>query len=133
MCVAPIIVSINHMAQPILDLPGVRDVSGLLLQAVQPAIHAATSTVDAIDQAMIELPFVRKLRSGWKIPRIISASPTSITNPALNPTTTEAPVTNLGVIIFISGCGHVISKTGRKKSRGIHSQLLRSYSNWTQL
>ena len=133
LCVAPIIVSINHMAQPILDLPGVRDVSGLLLQAVQPAIHAATSTVDAIDQAMIELPFVRKLRSGWKIPRIISASPTSITNPALNPTTTEAPVTNLGVIIFISGCGHVISKTGRKKSRGIHSQLLRSYSNWTQL
>jgi hypothetical protein len=133
-CVAPIFASVNHIVQPILDLPGVQDASDLVLQAVQPAIQAATSTIKAIDHAMADIPFVGKLRSGWKIPRKISASPTSITNPELmNPTTPQAPVTNLGVVIFISGCGHLIRTTRRKKSRAIHSQLLRSYSSWSEL
>ncbi len=133
-CVAPIFASVNHIVQPILDLPGVQDASDLVLQAVQPAIQAATSTIEAIDHAMADIPFVGKLRSGWKIPRKISASPTSITNPELmNPTTPQAPVTNLGVVIFISGCGHLIRTTRRKKSRAIHSQLLRSYSSWSEL
>jgi hypothetical protein len=133
-CVAPIFASVNHIVQPILDLPGVQDASDLVLQAVQPAIQAATSTIEAIDHAMADIPLVRKLRSGWKIPGKISASPTSITNPDLmNPTTPQAPVTNLGVVIFISGCGHLIRTTRRKKSRAIHSQLLRSYSSWSEL
>jgi hypothetical protein len=51
----------------------------------------------------------------------------------MNPTTPQAPVTNLGVVIFISGCGHLIRTTRRKKSRAIHSQLLRSYSSWSEL
>jgi hypothetical protein len=133
-CVAPIFASVNHIVQPILDLPGVHDASDLVLQAVQPAIQAAASTVEAIDHAMADIPFVRKLRSGWKIPRKISASPTSITNPELmNPTTPQASVTNLGIVIFISGCGHLIRTTRRKKSRAFHSQLLRPYSNRTEL